>query len=223
MSKKVHSQKPIANKAEPIVKFLLAPGSVLRTSRRGFTLIEAIVGAMLFALTVAIATGFFVNISRAQRKAFLESQILDGARYAMDTMAKALRVAEPIDAIVESNDPEIVITPTSIRFHHPMKSGTLGCPPSPPCIVTFAKSGTALTETDWDGNPLTSPGTTFSLTGPRLIVDDFRVVDGSSIAFAPADVLQPRITLFLKVREVSQPASAAVSFQTTVTLRELQR
>src|SRR3989344_2932749 len=98
----------------------------------GFTLIEAIVGAMLFALTVAIATGFFVNISRAQRKAFLESQVLDGTRFSMETIAKALRVAGPIDAIVEANDPEIVITPASIRFHHPMKSGTLGCPPSPP-------------------------------------------------------------------------------------------
>ena len=189
----------------------------------GFTLIEAIVGAMLFALTVAIATGFFVNISRAQRKAFLESQVLDGTRFAMETMAKALRVAEPIDAIAESNDPEMAITSSSVQFRHPMKSGTLGCPPSPPCIVTFVKVGTALTERDWDGNPLTSPGRTFSLTGPRLIVDDFRVVDSSSIAFAPADILQPRITFFLKVREASQPASAAIPFQTTVTLRELQR
>lgn len=222
MSKNGLSKKPIANRVEPIVKSLLAPGSVLRTSRRGFTLIEAIVGAMLFALTVAIATGFFVTVSRAQRKAFLESQVLDGTRFAMETIAKALRVAEPIDAIAEANDPEMAITSSSVQFRHPMKSGTLGCPPSPPCIVTFAKVGTALTERDWDGN-LLSPSITFSLTGPRLIVDDFRVVDGNSIAFAPADILQPRITFFLKVREASQPASSAISFQTTVTLRELQR
>lgn len=226
MNTQGNSQKRIAKR---VADFLLAPAYWLRPSRSGFTLIEAIVGATLIASAVTMAVGFFLTISKAQRKAFVESQVLDTSRYAMEVMAKALRVAEPIDTVVEAGDPEIVLLPagpgpyTSIQFQHPMKFGTLGCPASPPCIVTFRYdlvNQKIVEENDDIANPVTPPAV-FDLTGPNLIVENFQI---AAQGVLPGDNVQPRLTLLLEIREQSQPASASsLTFQTSVVLRKLQQ
>lgn len=61
----------------------------------GFTLAELLVAISVFSIAISISTNMFINAIRAQRKALVAQNVVDNARYVMETISKEVRVARP--------------------------------------------------------------------------------------------------------------------------------
>jgi Tfp pilus assembly protein PilE len=59
--------------------------------RAGFTLIELLVAVGVFILVVIIVSTIYTSTIGSQRRAFGKQDILDSSRYALETMARAIR------------------------------------------------------------------------------------------------------------------------------------
>lgn len=64
------------------------------TGNKGFSLIEIIVAASIFAIVVASASSLFVVGIRGQRNAVSQKDLLDNLRFAMEVMTRQLRMAQ---------------------------------------------------------------------------------------------------------------------------------
>lgn len=62
--------------------------------KRGFTVIELLVGIVLFTLVVGAAVSVFLSVVSHQKKILSEEQLLNQISYAQERMSKALRMAK---------------------------------------------------------------------------------------------------------------------------------
>lgn len=61
-------------------------------TEKGFTLIELLVAVGIFAVVVTITSGTFITSLKGQRKSITAQNVADNARYAMEVMAKEMRM-----------------------------------------------------------------------------------------------------------------------------------
>lgn len=66
--------------------------------KKGFTLIELIVGMALFVLVISIILNLFTTALRAQRKIIAQQNAQDNARFLLGFIAKEIRMSE-IDSV----------------------------------------------------------------------------------------------------------------------------
>lgn len=65
-----------------------------RMGERGFSLIEMTVAIGIFAVVVTITSSTFITSLRGQRRAITTQNVADDARYAMEIMAKEIRMGK---------------------------------------------------------------------------------------------------------------------------------
>lgn len=86
--------------------------SCFRMRERGFTLVELVVAIAVFATVVTVVSSIFVSSVGSQRKNINNQDVLDNARYVLETMGRAIRQSD----IVTGDGPALALTIT-----HPTK------------------------------------------------------------------------------------------------------
>src|SRR3989344_7091484 len=59
---------------------------------RGFTLIELMVAVGVFSIAITASSGLFITSLRGQQRTYVVQNLADNARYAMEAMAKEIRM-----------------------------------------------------------------------------------------------------------------------------------
>ena len=189
-----------------------------RNPKLGFTLIELIVGMGIFVVAVVGLSTLFVGVLRVQRQAFVESLVVDNARYAMDEMTRAIRVSD-IEHIAD-NSPQVSI----VLDKQPMVEDAFGCQNVPDCAVGyFYTSDKRVEERRGDGITLWS----FDLAGDASVVraDSFQVTArgcAATDALGNPENVQPRVTLTLITSPRQASGAQPLNLQTTVSLRQVK-
>lgn len=73
-----------------------------KKTERGFSLIELSVAVGIFAVVVTITSSTFITSLKGQRKAITAQNVADNARYAMEVIAKEIRMGEDFTGGVET-------------------------------------------------------------------------------------------------------------------------
>lgn len=159
----------------------------------GFTLVELIVAIAVFAATVTIASSVFVSSVGSQRKNINQQEVLDNARFVLESMGRAIR-----QSTVLTCPDQVSCTANSISLNHPVKGA-----------VTYQLTNGQILE---NGTALSSAGVSVE----RL---DFTVLgNGLSDNVQPRVV----IVVSLKNSSPGSGALNLIDLQTTMTPRNLQ-
>ncbi|MFY9457702.1 MAG: prepilin-type N-terminal cleavage/methylation domain-containing protein [Candidatus Spechtbacterales bacterium] len=172
---------------------------------RGFTLIEILVAATIFAVAVGAISSLFVMSLRGQRNILAQQNLLDNTRFASEQMSRQIRMAQ--------------------RDEVGSCTGDVGS--------TYGIGGTRLAFIDYRGNCLTYELSGSKLrTRPNteqafvdLTSDDIRIqrLDFGVRGRLSSDGEQPRVTISIEAEAAGQSreSSPAVILQTTVSARNI--
>ena len=172
---------------------------VICSGSGGYSLIELLVAISVFVVVLSVNSNIFLNAVRGQGKAITTQNVSDNARYAMEVMARELRVARvtslPADGVV--ND----ITFISGSQNRLNKS-----------IRFFLSGGSVMFDDDTtDANPAKSITSTqnVNVTGLTFTINN--------------QAVQPRVTVVLKIESKGSQVSTYnnIVLQTTISPREL--
>ena len=162
-------------------------------SHAGFTLVELIVAIAVFAVTVTIASSIFVSSVGSQRKNINQQEVLDNARFVLESMGRAVRQSTVLTCPDQAS-----CTANSISLNHPVKGA-----------VTYQLTNAQIME---NGIALSSAGVSVE----RL---DFTVLgNGLSDNNQPRVV----IVVSLKNLNPEPNTQSLIDLQTTITPRNLQ-
>ncbi len=167
-----------------------------RNTERGFTLVELIVAVSVFASVITIVSSIFVSTVGSQRKNINQQEILENARYVLETISRSLR-----QSTIQTADG----ASSSLAITHPVKG-----------LVTYQLDNNQIKESA-AGNPAVA------LSSTGVIVDKLNfIVQGNSLP--PSDTNQPRVTIVISLRnsEAKVSSQSLINLQTTVTPRNLQ-
>lgn len=184
-----------------------------KENQRGMTLIEIMVATSIFGIIVITAVGILNSAIRVQKRALATQELLDQTSYAIEYMGRSLRMARKdlgLGCLSQSGlNYEIPGAGggnegTSIRFINHLKDDD--------CQRIFFDPTTNRIKQE------TSDGT-FFLTSESLYVEEFRFVILGK-AQPPIDYIQPRVTMFLKIKPEEEGAPF-MNIQTSVSQRNL--
>lgn len=182
----------------------------------GFTLIEAVVAAGVFAVAFTMIAASFTMALRVQRRSLENVRVIESARLAVESIAKVLRTTNPED--IGSPPGSGGSFEQNFRLEHRGKVGGKGCPIAP-CTIQYRLPGGSGTLTESYGTSSDVP-----LTSAAVFVEDFgiRMEGWSGVGGSPPDGQQPRATVKLVVRDRKSPSAQPLVVQTTVSLRILE-
>lgn len=181
------------------MKFLKKVKKIKITDDGGYSLIELLVSISLFVVVISINSNIFLNAVRGQGKAITTQNVVDNSRYAMEVMAREIRVARVGSFSSDGIINDIIFTSgsqnrlnKSIRF--------------------YSNGGRIMFDDDTtDGNPAKP-------------ITSFRNVNVTSLEFTIKNTsTQPRITISLKVESKGSSVQTrdSIILQTTISPREL--
>lgn len=161
----------------------------------GFSLFETLVTILIFSLIFMIIGGAFVSSLAIQRRAFNLQAIEENVNFAMEAMAKEIRVSD-----IRSQDTSCPSAPAStITAIHPV-NGT----------VIYSLNGTAIQRS--------VNGVASNITSNTIEVTRFNFcISGSTVD----DRQQPRITIITSVRSAKLSQRTTIDVQTTLSQRLL--
>lgn len=165
----------------------------ISTSQRGFGIVEVITATFVFSIISIIVATNFVNILNLQRRGFGAQKIQEEALFAVETMAREIRVSQ-----VQSPD-DLNCTLTSLIIDHPINGPT-----------TYSISGGIISKT--------VSGNTFPITSVKINFSRLNFcVRGSGV-----DDEQPRVTIVASVQTASGQEDLQFDLQTTISSRDLR-
>lgn len=176
--------------------------------KKGYTLVEILTAMAIFILVVTSAMAAFVSAFRAQKRVLDTREVIDGASFVIEYMARAIRMAKKDDVEIRgitkdcsgvSNDEvSYIITRqgSGIKFRN-YKLGE--------CQEFYLDAGRIK---EW------KEGTTINLTPQGLSVSNLKFFYNPSVSE------QPRITIFLEIQK-GNDEKTKISLQTTVSKRDL--
>lgn len=91
-------------------------------SEAGYSLIELMVAIGVFAVVVAVMSGTFIVSLRGQGKSATAQNVADNARYAMEVMAKEMRMG-----MIKASEGYVLNSPSDIQFRSnmPNRNGSI--------------------------------------------------------------------------------------------------
>lgn len=168
-------------------------------NQAGFTIIELVIAIALSAGVFMAASGIFVQAIKAQRRAFFIQRVQENIGFALETMAKEIRVSNVTTA--NSNCPNSPVQ--SLNISHPINGD----------INYFLSGG------DFHRRlPSTGVDTILNSVGTQITRLGF-CISGNTLN----DKIQPRVTILLTVSNGnSNPENnISIDIQTTLSQRLL--
>lgn len=162
--------------------------------KAGFTLIELIVAMAVFSTVIVVVSSIFVSVVGSQRKNINNQDVIDNARFVLESIGRSVRQSE-----VQSPNG----TSSGLTLNHPTKN-----------IITYSlNNGQIMEKSSSDANPV-------ALSSSNVYVErlDF------TVASVGDDQKQPRVTVSISLRSTTQPANidTTTNLQTTITPRNLE-
>lgn len=174
----------------------------------GFSLIELMVAVGVFAVVVTITSGTFVISLRGQGKSATAQNVADNTRYAMEVIAKEIRMGR-----IKATEGFVLNSPSDIQFksNMPNRNGSI--------VRFYLDATTHQIMFDDDINDGSGPGKDpESITAANVTVNAL-TFDVSGVS----SEMQPRITIVMRVASAGTAADIATSMdlQTTISPRSL--
>jgi prepilin-type N-terminal cleavage/methylation domain-containing protein len=162
---------------------------------KGFTLLETLVTLFVFSVMMVIVGAVFIDSLNMQRKAFNYQQSQENANFALEFMAKEIRVSQ-----ISGPDTACPGAPSSIlNLVHPINGN-----------VTYLLSGNAIHRIVSGLDTIISSNTV-----------QFTKLQFCIMGSAAGDFMQPKVTIITSVRSKSALQQATVDIQTTISQRLL--
>ncbi len=178
----------------------------------GFTLIEILVAVALFSFIIAAASGLFISALRVQKKSLASQELFNQTSFLMEYMSRALRMAKK-----ELSSSPTCLSQAGLNYEIaevvPGQIGLKFINYEGVCQGFFLQNYQLK---EWkEGYPVP-----LVLTSANLDISDFNI---SLSGRNQDDNLQPAVTLFLKIKVISQQSVGfpEINIQTTVSQRNL--
>ena len=178
---------------------------------KGFTLIEMMVTVLIFSIIIGVTIGVFISAIRMQRYSLTYQQLLGQTSYAIEYMSRMIRMARKNTAGIcpgmDANmNYQVTDGETHIKFVNYEEDD---------CLEFF-----------WDATQKQLKVDRIGYTEPLLLISEDLEV--SSLNFylsgeSDADLLQPRVTIFMKVQGRGSGPQPKIEIQTTVSQRNLDK
>jgi len=180
-----------------------------KSGKNGFTLLEILVGLVIFTIFISSAVGIFISILRYQRQVLAKQELLNQTSYAVEYMSRALRMAKKDvtgECITFNKNYELTKGGKGIKFINHMQDDE--------CQEFFLKDGQLKhwKETSTDGE------VTLNLTAEKFKVTDLKF---KAFGESASDDLQPRVTILLEAQSGEGKKAQEIRVQTTVSQRNL--
>jgi prepilin-type N-terminal cleavage/methylation domain-containing protein len=178
--------------------------------QQGFSLIELIVVLGIFSTVITVVIGSFLVMLQAQRAILAEKDVAENARFALEYMARQMRVVNRYDGAVGQ---PVGCVPVDTSFDSPSANEIFFLSQADECLHFFVQDGVIQFENDLGTQDLTSSSEVF--------VEDLTFV---LVGEAENDSVQPRITISITARGAGQSdtaEAARATVQTTVGVRNL--
>lgn len=180
----------------------------VKVINRGFTLVEMLVVMLIFSIIIGAISGLFISSIQAQKNALATQQLLDQTSFALEYMSRALRMAKKqtsdLPPCLSGNglNYEITYGGSGLKFINHLENDD--------CQEFFLENE----QLKQKKNNLTE---TLELTSPppKLQITSLNF---SLSGQAQGDSLQPKATIFLKIKMETGPE---INIQTTVSQRNL--
>jgi len=175
----------------------------------GFTLIELIVTIAVFTIIISSVVALFASALRTQDEVFFQNEVLSSSSYAVEYMAKALRMAKKDltgGCITAKSNFENIGSNQKIRFlNYEKKCQEFGLANG---VVYVKKSTSGLSSQLSVEIPLTSSNLNVSKLGFIITGND------------QEDELQPKVTFLIEAGKTGKKL-LPLKIQTTVSQRDL--
>lgn len=193
-----------------------AGGSYSLRSRKGFTLLELIVAIGIFSIVMMIAVGALLSMLNANRKAQALKAVMNNVNFAVENMAKEIRVGTTYHADVTAGT---VSAPrngsNAFSFAFEESGGDNDDPNDQIGFRLVQVDGKGVIERSDDGALPSSDWS--SITSPDVNIEVLRFY---TYGADPNDALQPRAVIVIKgTAMLSDGRQEEFNVQTTVTQR----
>jgi prepilin-type N-terminal cleavage/methylation domain-containing protein len=182
--------------------------------QKGFSMVELLITGVVFSIIFGVATMTFVNTVRVQKYNMAHQQLLDQTSYAVEYMARSLRMAKVDDGscgVGNGINYKIIGGGKGIVFKNYNDE----------CVEFFWDNAVQQLTVNISGPPV---GVGYRLNGALLNSSNYPVtmmefsIDGQS----RADNLQPRATIFMQMQDTRlMNNNPKITVQTTVSQRNL--
>lgn len=174
--------------------------------KNGFTIIELLVGIVVFSLAIIIAVELLMVGLKSQRKSIAIQNVQDNARYLLGFMSKEIRMSE-----INTNDSATPEGTLTLNITHPVNGN-----------ITYTFTGAPdwqIKRRFWDADAIPPVYKEGPISSPEVYVDGRFYVDGKTLN----DYQQPRVTIIMKVRTTGTKAEeqATINLETTLSQRIL--
>jgi len=173
---------------------------------KGFTLIEILVGIMVFVVVFFAIISVFVFEIRLQRKSLAKQDSLDQVSFVMEYMSRALRVAikdETGVCLSAGSNYSNYGNSSKIRFINHLQNDD--------CQEFYLEDQTLKYK-----KGIGSSESIYDLTAPNVLIEN---LEFSLIGETESDDIQPRVTMFLRAN--LEQFLSPINIQTTISQRNL--
>jgi len=166
-------------------------------NHRGFTLIEMLVVTAIFSVLMVVISGLFVSALRTEKIIFASKKVLGQTSYALEYMARALRMAKKDDtgACIPSGS-NYQLTANGIKFINALQGDD---------CQEFFLDGSQLKKATGSG--------IFELTSSDITISNLRF---EIVGETQTDNLQPFVTVYLEANAEGTPV---LEVQTSISQR----
>lgn len=181
-----------------------------RGAQSGFSLIELIVVLGIFSTVITVVVGSFLVMMQSQRSILAEKDVAENARFALEYMARQMRVVNRYDGV--GGQPAGCV-PIDTSFSSPLDNEIFFLSQSDECLHFFVQNGVIQFENDMGTQDLTSSSEVF--------VEDLTF---ALVGETENDGVQPRVTISITARGAGSSDwadGARTTVQTTVSVRNL--
>lgn len=207
------------------------------SSPQGFTLMELVVAAAIFSITIVVVAEIFVNLQKTQRRVRNAQQATTEMRYLMDVIAREIR-SDTIDysgykddggntlvSIPARTNVLRLLSPSKERviFYRPLADEATVCPDgntNHACLL-MKRIPEGMTENQVEWSQLNSPEVTIDLWQfyPAPLTDPF---PGATVTASTPDQ-QPQVTMVVALRSRLLQDQTVTYLQTTIATRGYYR
>lgn len=168
---------------------------MMQQKKNGYTLIELLVSISVFAIVVTMVSGAFTITLKGQNKTATVQNVADNIRYAMEVIAKEVRMGD-------SFPPPGTHSDFTFTSNMPARTGNQ---------VRFRLDNGRIMFDD-DTNPATAPEDSLTSSSNVNITALSFIVDGQY------PTTQPRVTIVIEAESIGTKVDVATQIQTQTTV-----
>lgn len=177
---------------------------MMSSGQKGFTLIEVMVAVSIFAIVITVGIGSLMTVNAGYRQAQLQRKAIDNVAFAMETMAREIRVGGQYTLASSPTAASDIDSGSDNIFSFVSIDGD---------DVTYALDTVA------DAITVTIGNTTSELTSPNVEITSLEFV----LEEVYSSAKQPYVTIYIAARATRSNQETDILLQTSVSQRRVNK